>query len=117
MQIKEIVKDKVNKTKAWVEDKVEKTGKFLSDHPQLIIPIISGVGMLISGGYRIAANGNKEYMEHCRVQDEVTEEYFLTNHPLTNTEILELGERMIDGQTKGDALNSMGLLRNENKRK
>jgi hypothetical protein len=47
----------------------------------------------------------------------VTGEEFMLKHPLRNDEILELGSRMIDGESKGEALNDMGLLRKERRRK
>ena len=105
------------KAKKWVKDKVDKTMTFFTENPMLVMPILSGVGMLIGGAVKIATSGGNTRYEACLVEDDVTGEELLTKHPLTNDEILELGERMIDGQPKGAALDDMGLLRNERRRR
>lgn len=105
------------KAKKWVKEKGNEVLTFFTKNPMMMMPILSGVGMLIGGVVKIASsNGNDRY-ESCLVEDDVTGEELLTKHPLTNSEILELGDRMIDGQTKGAALEDMGLLRNERRRR
>lgn len=104
-----------------VKRKVAETGDkvlgFMVENPQFTLPFLSGLGMFVAGGGKWLASAERRMAEKCRVHDDVTEEYFMTKHPLTNEEILELGERMIDGQPKGYALDEMGLLRKEKKRK
>lgn len=116
-QLKEKVKEMKEKVKEKSIDVLERTGKFLDEHPHMISTVFTvGAGVtagIISG----VANIGKEKDDRCWVSDDVTELEFHTKHPLNNTEILELGERMIDGQTKGDALNEMGLLKKEKKRR
>lgn len=98
------------------KDVKEKAIRFVEENPGLIIPILSGAGMLVSG-VLAAANGKTDEREKmCLVEDDITGQNFKTIRPMTNSEILELGERMVDGQTKGDALNTMGLLKNEKRR-
>lgn len=87
------------------------------ENPQISLTILSGFGMLVAGGAKALLGSGSNKLDKCRVQDDVTEEYFVTTHPLTNDEILELGERMIDGESKGKALKDMGVLREEKKRK
>lgn len=95
----------------------EETGKFLESHAHLIIPAIMGgvtiIGGIISGIATIPARER----EGCRIEDEVTGLDFITKHPLNNSEILELGERMSSGMTNGEALEEMNLLKKEKKRK
>ena len=102
------------KAKKWVGDKAKKISKIFTDDPMLIMPVLSGVGMIL-GGIVKAAEGRQD--DRCLVEDDVTGEDFRTKHPLTNSEILELGERMIDGQPKGAALDDMGLLKKERRRR
>jgi hypothetical protein len=45
------------------------------------------------------------------VEDDVTGEDLVLDHPLTNDEILELNRRMKAGEFKADILRDMGLLR------
>lgn len=105
------------KAKKWVKEKGNEVLTFFTKNPMMMMPILSGVGMLIGGVVKLASsNGNDRY-ESCLVEDDVTGEELLTKHPLTNSEILELGDRMIDGQPKGAALEDMGLLRNERRRR
>lgn len=116
IQEKETKKERKS-VKEWISEKKNNFLTFCGEHPQIILPIISGIGMLVSGGIRLASEQGNKRLDSCKVRDDVTEEYFLVAHPMTNTEILELGERMIDGESKGRALNDMGLLRDEKKRK
>ena len=121
MEVVETIKTKLSAAKEKVKEKTdegkEKVLKFVDDHPEVIIPVISGLGMLTAGIFSGIMKSGSKRIEHCRVQDDVTDEYFLAAHPLTNDEILELGDRMIDGQRKGDALEEMGLLKKEKRRK
>lgn len=92
------------------------TVQFFEDHPASFIPVLSAAGMLFSGIMAAANQKSDNYKEKCLVEDDVTGQDFRTTHPMTNNEILELGSRMIDGQTKGDALCEMGLLAKEKRR-
>lgn len=114
---KEQIGESFRKVKGKIGEKVDKSLCFLAEHPEVTIPLLSSVGMLIGGGVRIISNAGNRNLDHCRVQDDITDEEFLTEHPLTNDEILELGRRMNLGEPKGVALQEMGLLRNERKRK
>ena len=105
------------KSKAWVADKAEKTTKFFTENPMLVMPILSGVGMILGGIVKVAAGCGNDKHSECLVEDDVTGEDFLVKHPLTNDEIMELGGRMIDGQWKGDALKDMDLLKHERRRR
>ena len=51
------------------------------------------------------------------VPDEITGLNYRTSHPLSNAEILELSDRMVDGETTGEALNNMGVLKQDKKKK
>lgn len=105
------------KVKRKVAEKTDKALCFLADNPQVTLPLLSGVGMLIGGGTKMILNAGNRKLDHCRVEDDVTGADYLTEHPLTNDEILELNRRMSFGQPKGEALKEMGLLRKEKRRK
>lgn len=128
MSLKEKTKEKVEekteekigfftKVKLWGKAVKEGTVEFVAENPTMTVPILTGLFMFGAGLFRgLTGTGGKRY-EHCRVQDPITGEYFLTDHPLTNSEIRELGDRMSEGSSKGEALEDMNLLREEKKRK
>ena len=91
-------------------------GEVLVKNPFLIIPIVSTVFGVI-GKVASAAAGGGTWNEHYLAEDDITGEEYRLRHPMTNSEILELSDRMVDGQTKGEAFDNMGLLRNETRRK
>lgn len=105
------------RSKRWLGEKIEKTAQFFTEYPVLVMPVMSGIGMIVGGIAKAAYTSAQERNDSYRVEDDVTGEEFIVRHPLSNDEILELGERMIDGQPKGAALDDMGLLRNERRRR
>ena len=118
----ESIKAKAKNLKDSAKEKAvnakEKVGKFFEEHEEVTSGLITfgctvlpGIVAVIGG----AIGGRNP--EACLVEDDVTGLDFKTKHPMTNKEILELGDRMIDGQSKGDALNEMGLLKKEKKRR
>jgi hypothetical protein len=116
MNIKENIKEKAQKVKEKAIAVKDETVEFINEHTYLVIPILSGIGMVVSGIISTAGSQTERRREDCSVEDDVTGLKFMTNRPLSNSDILELGDRMIDGQTKGDALNEMGLLKKEKRR-
>ena len=115
--VKAKAKDLKEKAKEKAISGVEAVGKYMDEHPNRIVPIVTSSIAIVAGVITAIANIGTERDDLCWVQDDVTELDFHTKKALTNSDILELGERMIDGQTKGDALNEMGLLAKEKKRK
>lgn len=101
--------------------KVKEVGKAIGEvlvkNPMLLIPVVSGVFGIVGKVLNIAAGNGHNWNEHYLSEDDVTGEEYRLRHPMTNSEILELSERMIDGQPKGEALEDMGLLKNEKRRK
>ena len=120
-QTKETVKQKAEEVKEKAKEVAAEVGKATNEafnkSPDLFFKIaMIGGGILVgalSGAVDTSANRNKK----CLVKDDVTGLEYLTKHPLTNKEIVELSDRMVDGETHGEALNNMGLLRNERKRR
>lgn len=92
-------------------------GKIIVTNPMLLVPMISGLTSALFGGVRMIANKKSQNDIGCYVKDDVTELRYLTTHPLVNQEIKELSERKIAGETTGEALDNMGLLRNERVRR
>ena len=116
----EKVKAKAKETKEKAKEKVkpigEKVSKLCKEEPWFVLQMALTVGSaLIKVG--LGAVDNRATLDKCLVEDDVTGCNYLTTHPLTNSEILELSNRMSDGETHGEALNNMGLLRKEKKRK
>ncbi len=103
------------RTKAKVTSGLNSFAEFVSKNPAMVLPMVSMVGSLAFKGLSMLAGANQN--DRCLSEDDVTGEEFMLKHPLTNNEILELGSRMIDGESKGEALNDMGLLRKERRRK
>ena len=102
----------------------EKIGEFgiklldaMVNNPMLSLTLITSLVGTVGGTIRAVSNKRVMEYKNCIVKDDVTGERFLVKHPLTNDEVLELGTRIIDGEWKGNALESMDLLRNERKRK
>lgn len=124
MEIKEKtkkIKEKAKDIKENVVSKAKKVGKVIVEvtetNPSLIITIGMGIGSAVIGILTGAASAQTDKYEHSKVEDDVTGLNYLAKHPLTNREILELSERKVDGETTGEALENMGLLRNEKKRR
>ena len=95
----------------------DKTMVFIVENPQLTLPLLSGIGMLFGGGVKLAMNARKNRLKDCEFEDDFTGGTYRTSHPLTNDEILELERQMNGGKSKGEALNDMGVLRKEKRRK
>lgn len=106
-----------DKVKLWGKALKQGTTEFIVENPAMTMPILTGLIMFGGGILKGLTGSSGKRLERCKVQDPITGEYFLAEHPLTNTEILELGERMSDGESKGEALDNMNLLRDEKKRK
>ena len=86
---------------------------YLSENPGAMIPLIGVFGQIIGAGAAIyTANSNKQN-KAIFSKDDVTGERYKLIHELTNDEILELSSRMADGNSKGEALETMGLLKHK----
>lgn len=99
----------------WCGSKLAAGIHWGAKNPGLIVPMLIGGFTFISGLVNMVS-GNDQ-LEHCLAEDDRTGEKLLTKQPLTNAQILELGDRMDEGLSKGEALRDMGLLRDEKKRK
>lgn len=105
------VKEKVKKTKEKANETKESAFRFLAENPQITISLFSALGTIGIGATMAISKAGRRHYEACQVVDDVTGEKFLLDHPLTNEEILEINRRMIDGESKADILEDMGLLR------
>ena len=101
--------------------KMKEVGKAVVDvlvkNPMMLIPVISGIFGIVGKIASIAAGNGNSWNEHYLAEDEISGESYRLRHPLTNDEILELSDRMVDGETKGEALDNMGLLKSERRRR
>ena len=100
--------------RAWRE--VKDFGEFLMENPMRLFQFGSGLvggAMTIIGLISKFGNGG----HNCEVPDEITGLNFRTSRPLTNTEIMELSDRLMAGESKGEALSNMGVLKEPKKKK
>lgn len=99
--------------RAWREAK--DFGAFLMENPMRLFQLGSGLvggAMTIIGLISRFGDGG----HNCEVPDEITGLNFRTSHPLTNIEIMELSDRLSAGESKGEALSNMGVLKEQKKR-
>jgi len=115
---KKTFKQKVSdEMKIWKET-FKNLKKDLSEDPEKAGTFIAGalslVGGLIGIGISLARNSNDEN----RIEDDFVGSYWNLDIDVTNQQLLELNQLMIDeGISKGEALNRLGWLKEEKKRK
>lgn len=118
---KKTLKEKVKETGTKVKEKAKKVGKTFcevcTEQPALVFTAATTVGGILLGVLTGTAAMNAEREQKCSVQDDLTGCEYKATHPLTNSEILELSDRLQQGESKGQALRNMGVLRKEKKRK
>lgn len=108
--------DKVKEKGNEALDKAEPYVHKVADNIGWIVPAAIG-GFSVLSGLMSILSGNKQ-REACLVEDDYTGEEVYAKHPLTNDEILAMTQEMrTNGSTKAEALNNLGLLRKERKRK
>lgn len=115
MTLKEIYEEKVKpKVKSGYE-KVKETGKIvidtLSENPMLAVMAVTSVLSTAGTIINSVSRNREDDEERCTTHDSYAEADLVTTHELTNTDILEMTERMKSGLTKAEALNDMGLLK------
>ena len=111
------IRVKIGEIKFKVKESAEKFGDYLAEHQNMVYTVVSVGGAVLAGtiaGVAQIGNANKA---SCMVEDDVTGLEFRVKKPLTNDQIRELGDRMIDGAPMGDALDEMGVLKHERKRR
>ena len=104
------MKEKFKEKREKAKERKESIFHFLAENPQITMSLFSALGTIGLGGVIAVSRANKRRIEACQVEDDVTGETFMVDHPLSNDEILELNERMQSGQSKAEALKDMGLL-------
>ena len=118
----EEIKEKANELKEKAVEKAKQVGTAANEafeqSPETFMKIAMIGGSVLVGLLSGAVNMESSKNKQCLVKDDVTGCNYLTKHPLNNSEILELENRMINGgETHGEALNNMGLLRKDKKRR
>ena len=88
--------------------------EFCEEYPGAVFSVLGTVATIV---IPIVVAGAASSEAACRTKDRVTGCEYRTKHPLNNSEILELSDKMSAGMTKGEALDSMGLLKKERRRK
>jgi len=109
-------KEKMQAGFDFVVEKTSPTVHKIADNIGWVVPAI-GLTVSFISIIGSALSGDKK-REACLVEDDFTGEDLMVKHPLTNSDILEMSDRMkTDGVTKAEALDDMGLLKNERRRK
>lgn len=112
----EVKKSFIERTKEWAVDIKDGIKKTWNEDPKSIMPFVYG-GLAITYGVIKTMLGMAQN-DNVRIKDDVTGLDYIASHRPTNDEILELSNRMTyQGQSKGEALNEMGLLKDEKRRK
>lgn len=93
--------------------------KDLSENPEKLGGLIGGAVTLGIGIFGLALGAANRREESCRIHDEQVGFDWVTDHPLTNQELLEVNRRLYEGQVDslGEALRQEGYLKDEKKRK
>lgn len=106
--------EKEETKRKWLQKRLDSINKFIDENPELFIKIAFGLGTFTVGALKVLLCGSSRGYY---VKSDISEEPYKVRHKLTNSEILELDELLVDGRTKGEALDYMGLLSKERKRK
>ena len=114
VSFKEKVQRKVDEWKTFKKKALD----YFDEHPEAFGTVIAGLFTLILGGAGIVANRASKNEEKCRIEDERIGSYWVTDHPLTNSELMEVNNRMLEMQYEdvGFALEDLGFLKDEKKR-
>lgn len=110
----------VEKVKAGGKKVVETTkivGETFVKNPMLAVMALSTIGSTVTTVLNTVSRNKEEEEDRCTTYDSYAGMDITTTHELSNQEILEMTERMKAGQKKVEALNDMGLLREDKKRK
>lgn len=92
--------------------------KEMSENPETAGSLIVAAGSILVGGIGLAASLLKKNDEVNRINDDFVGSYWDLDIDLTNQRLLEMNQKMIDeGISKGEALDQLGWLKNEKKRK
>lgn len=118
-EVKKTFKEKIHDELAvWKE-----TGKIfwnnLKEHPEAIGYFVSGLITIGGAGIALISNQQNKVEEGCKIHDEMTGFDWVTTHPLTNQELMEVNRKLYDEQIKslGQALDEAGYLKKEKKRR
>ncbi len=121
MNLKEFYEEKAKPKIKETYEKAKNVTKVVIDtfkeNPMLAVMAVSSIGTVVTGVASAITKNREENDEACTTYDPYAGANLMTTHELTNSEILEMTDRMKTGQTKGQALNDMGLLRDEKRRR
>ena len=111
-EVQEVKKNIFQRIGGFIKEEACLAAGFLKENPQSFISMVGGavgMGLTIIG----LCGGFSRKDDNCKVPDEVTGLNYTTDHPLTNSEIIELSDRIICGESKGEALQNMGVLKDQ----
>ena len=121
MSLKDFYAEKV---KPKIESGVKKTKEVcgivvdtVKENPMLPLMIIQTITPIIVEGIHSSTVRQTKQDDRLMTHDAFTDTELTTTHELTNEEILEVTERMKNGQKKAEALDEMGLLEKSKRNK
>ena len=112
LEVTEVKKNVFQRIGGFIKEEAMMAVGFFKENPQSFVSMITGavgMGLTIVG----LCGGFSRKDDGCEVPDEVTGLNYSTTHPLTNSEIIELSDRIISGESKGEALQNMGVLKDD----
>ena len=93
--------------------------KELSEDPEKAGSFVMAVGSIAVGLGGLIFSLARKDDESCRIHDDFVGSYYVTDHPLNNRELLEVNRKLMDENINsiGEALDELGYLKDEKKRK
>ena len=103
------------KRKEWIADKAMKVAEFGRDHKEIIIAIGTGIAIVINGIVRPSIRKHNLKLERNNKElycyDRSLGHYWRLNRKLTNSDWLEINQRKAEGETLGDILRDLRVLK------
>lgn len=116
-EIKAKVQEKGEQAKKWGEKKKNEVTETVKKYPFIVKPILIATGTILVGIFKTVNSIQEGKTNKCKVESDISGLDYIVKHPMTNQEILELDQKMADGERKGEALDDMELLKKERRRK
>ena len=109
------MKEKFENFKWSIKDKCRRTINYLKDNKEVLLIVLPMVGVAVTGAVKITSkalnNHRAETIKKKYIYDPSGGFYWPTKRPLSGAEKLQLDERHRNGESYGQILVSMGLLK------
>lgn len=109
------MKEKLENIKYSAQDKWERTKKYLKDNKEVLLVVLPLAGVAVTGTVKLigkaVSNHRLETIKRKYIYDPSGGFYWPTRRPLSGREKLELDERHRNGESYGQILTDMRLLK------